>query len=227
MPDRELAARRLLAVTEEELQRIILDIHDGPVQKLFAALSQLTLLRNQLAARPQAPAAECALPLTRAITLLENALGDIRSLLTTFRAPEFAARDLGEILEDLVIQFETLTGITINLELEAIPVQVALPVKIALYRITQEALANVHRHAGVNKAEVCLRWREGYLELEVRDRGRGFNPPPLSGRHATERSEHIGLRGMRERAALVNGELQVHSRPGEGTHVRVEVPLNG
>jgi len=227
MPDRELAARRLLAVTEEELQRIILDIHDGPVQKLFAALSQLTLLRNQLAARPQAAAVECALPLTRAISLLENALGDIRSLLSTFRAPEFVARELSEILEDLVIQFETLTGVTVNLDLETIPVNVALPVKIALYRITQEALANVHRHAGVNTAAVRLRWRAGLLELEVRDRGRGFHPPPLSGRHATERSEHIGLRGMRERAALVNGELRVDSRPGEGTCVHVEVPLDG
>lgn len=226
MPDRELAARRLLAVTEEELQRIILDIHDGPVQKLFAALSQLTLLRNQLTARPDV-SGECTLPLTRAIALLENALGDIRSLLSTFRAPEFVARELGEILEDLVIQFETLTEMTVNLELEAVPVRVALPIKIALYRITQEALANVHRHAGVQTAEVRLRWEEGRLKLEVRDRGRGFNPPPLSGRHATERSEHIGLRGMRERAALVNGELEVHSRPGEGTCVRVEVPLDG
>ncbi|MEK7312088.1 MAG: histidine kinase, partial [Chloroflexota bacterium] len=58
MPDRDLAARRLLAVTEEELQRIVLDIHDGPVQNLFAALSQLSLLRARMAALPEVPA-EC------------------------------------------------------------------------------------------------------------------------------------------------------------------------
>lgn len=87
--DEHLTARRLLAVTEEELQRIVLDIHDGPVQNLFAALSQLVLLRAHRAALPNAPA-ECAAALARAINLLELSLNDIRNLLGTFRAPEFA-----------------------------------------------------------------------------------------------------------------------------------------
>jgi signal transduction histidine kinase len=224
MPDRERAARRLLAVTEEELQRLILDIHDGPVQKVFAALSQLSWLRTRLEEYPETRP-DLLASLDRSVGLLESALEDIRHLLSTFRAPEFTQRELSDILEDLIVQIETLTGLNVHLTIEPIPVAVAFPVKIALYRITQEALANVYRHAGVHEAEVSLRRQGQRLRLEVRDRGRGFIPPPLSGEHATERSEHIGLRGMRERAELVNGELWVESSPGRGTCVCVEVPL--
>jgi signal transduction histidine kinase len=74
MSDRDLAAKRLLAVTEEELQRIVLDIHDGPVQNLFAALSQLTLLRAHMTGR-QPPTDECMASINRSISLLEISLG--------------------------------------------------------------------------------------------------------------------------------------------------------
>ncbi len=226
MSDRDLAARRLLVVTEEELQHLVLDIHDGPVQNLFAALSQLAVLHACLAARPDAPD-ECSPALTRAINLLELSLNDIRNLLGTFHAPEFAAGGLAEIIEDLAVQHETLTGGAVALEIVNPLPMVSLTVKIALYRILQEALSNIHRHAGVNAAAVRA-WAEGErLCLEVADAGRGFQPPPLSGPEATERHEHIGLRGMRERAALVNGEIRVDSRPGQGTCVRAEIPLNG
>lgn len=89
MSERDLAAKRLLAVTEEELQRIVLDIHNGPVQNLFAALSQLTLLRARMSGL-QPPADDCMASMNRVISLLEISLGDIRALLGTFRSPEFA-----------------------------------------------------------------------------------------------------------------------------------------
>lgn len=225
MPDRDLAARRLLAVTEEELQRIVLDIHDGPVQNLFAALSQLALLRAHMLTLPEAPS-ECAPVLARTINLLELSLTDIRNLLGAFRAPEFTERRLAEIIEDLAVQHETFTGGVVTLEIKEPLPDVSLPVKIALYRILQEALSNVHRHAGVNAATVDVWAGEGRLCLQVTDHGHGFQPPPLIGPQATEHHEHIGLRGMRERAALVNSELFVESRPGVGTQVRVEIPLN-
>ena len=226
MPDRDLAARRLLAVTEEELQRIVLDIHDGPVQNLFAALSQLTLLRARISDL-QPPADECVRTVNRTIGLLEISLGDIRDLLGTFRSPEFARSELSEIIEDIVVQHESFTGCAVTLEMSKPGLKlVSLPVKIALCRILQEALSNVRRHSGVQEATVKLWLEKGHLILEVSDRGHGFEPPPLIGPQATERHEHIGLRGMRERAALVGGELSVESHPGAGTRVRVEVPIH-
>jgi signal transduction histidine kinase len=99
-------------------------------------------------------------------------------------------------------------------------------VKIGLYRILQEALSNVRRHADVATASVRLQARRGRVVLEISDEGRGFEPPPLTGPRATHSPQHIGLRGMQERATLMNGSLRIVSRPGRGTRVRVEIPVD-
>lgn len=223
--DEHLAARRILAVTEEELQRIILDIHDGPVQKLFAALSQVNVL--QARAKHGAVSLEQLTPiLNRLSSLLESSLGEIKTSLGTFRPPEFARRDLLSVIEGLILQHEETTGYSVDLEARGAVPRISLPAKIALYRILQEALSNAYRHAGVKRARVVLSAVEGHVRLEVVDQGRGFSPPPLVGPEATERVEHIGLRGMRERVALVGGSFSIESAPGAGTRITVEVPAD-
>ena len=223
--DRDLVGRRLLAVTEEELQRLVLDVHDGPVQNLFAALSQLSVVRRHLGEYPDAAAAS-NLPLNTAIRLLEASLDSIRDVLTTFHAPEFAKLELGELVEELSVQHETLTGEPVTIEIDEGLPQVPLVIKIALFRILQEALSNIRRHAGSPEATVRLGKQDGSLCVEIEDRGKGFSPPPLVGPQATEKPIHIGLRGMRERAVTVNGALTVESKQGIGTCVRVEIPLD-
>ena len=223
--DEHLAARRILAVTEEELQRIILDIHDGPVQKLFAALSQVNVL--QARAKHGAVSLEQLTPiLNRLSSLLEGSLGEIKTSLGTFRPPEFARRDLLSVIEGLILQHEESTGYTVDLEAHGAVPRISLPAKIALYRILQEALSNAYRHAGVKRVRVVLSAADGHVRLEVADQGRGFSPPPLVGPEATERVEHIGLRGMRERVALVGGTFSIESAPGAGTRITVEVPAD-
>ncbi len=222
--EEKIAGRRMLAVTEEELQRIVLDIHDGPVQKLFAALSQVNLLQRQIRYVNQADPVLFTKGLARIALLLEDSLTEIRTFLGTFRPPEFAKRDLLSVLEGLIIQFETNTGNRVEFRVDGKLPDVSLPVKIALYRILQEALSNGYRHAGVKEQSVRV-WSEGeVLCMQVSDHGVGFNPPPLSGPAATEREEHVGLRGMRERVALVGGTLELWSQPGQGTRVTVRVP---
>jgi len=222
-PDEHLAAQRILAVTEEELQRIILNIHDGPVQKLFAALSQLNVLQAQ-AGQGGTPDEDWAARLNRISALVEASLAEIKTSIGTFRPPEFARRSLLTVLEGLIIQHEEFTGCRVNFQVAGEIPRVTLPAKIALYRILQEALSNVYRHAGVEGAQVRLSAEDRRVRLEVVDDGRGFNPPPLIGPEATEREEHIGLRGMRERVSLVGGLFMVESSPGAGTRIVVEVP---
>jgi signal transduction histidine kinase len=221
------AGRRMLSVSEEELQRIILDIHDGPVQKLFVVSSHLALLAARLTeTSDEALRRDLAPMVERLQDLMDGALGEIRSTLSSFRMAEFQQRGLASVLSGLAMQHETLTGNEVDILFEGILPAVSMPVKITLYRVLQEALSNAYRHAGVDRHEVWLRWREGFVELEVIDEGRGFEPPPLDGPAGTEREEHIGLRGMRERVHLVGGQLQVISRPGEGTRVIVRVPAD-
>jgi signal transduction histidine kinase len=223
--DEHLAARRILAVTEEELQRIILDIHDGPVQKLFAALSQVSLLQSR-AGHGTVPQEQLLPLLNRVSGLLESSLGEIKTSLGTFRPPEFARRDMLSVMEGLIIQHEEFTGCPVDFEARTAIPRVSLPVKIALYRILQEALSNAYRHAAVKRVKVSLSAHGQTVRLEVVDDGRGFVPPPLVGPEATERVEHIGLRGMRERVTLVGGTFQISSAPGAGTHIVVEVPAD-
>jgi signal transduction histidine kinase len=223
LPARERAGRRILAVTEEELQRIILDIHDGPVQKLFAALSQIELIRRLVhSTGPGASALDEGLE--KLARLLESSLAEIKTGLGTFRPPGFRRRSLVSVLRGLLMQHEAMTGMRVELRVEGEVPSVGIPVKIALYRILQEALSNATRHAQVDRLDIHLSGEDGWVALRVSDAGRGFDPPPLDGPLATEREEHIGLRGMRDRAELVSGRFKLVSRPGEGTRIEVRVP---
>ncbi len=215
-------AKRILSVTEEELSHIVLDIHDGPVQYLFAGLSLLTRLQHEI--KTQRPPSTDLLPTIEQVSgLLEASLQEIKSFLGTFRPPEFPRRSLASIIEALVMQHEGWTGQTINLTVDELPEDITLPAKIAVYRVLQEALSNSYRHAGADHVEVRLWSRRDNVFLQVIDHGRGFEPPPLHGPRATEREEHIGLRGMRDRVTLLGGKFHLDSRPGEGTHILVKI----
>lgn len=216
---------RILSVTEEELSRIILDIHDGPVQYLFAAMSLLARVQHQLEMQPN-PDLALKSTIEQVMGMVETSLHEIKSFLGTFRPPEFHRRSLFSIVRGLVIQHEEFTSTTVELNVEALPGDVPLPVKIALYRILQEALSNAYRHAKTDRQWVRLWQEEDLICLEVQDRGKGFEPPPLDGPLATERVEHIGLRGMRDRVALLGGTFQLTSRPGSGTCITVKVPAH-
>lgn len=224
-----VASRRFLSVTEEELHRLVLDIHDGPVQKIFAALGHLEHLQHQVETQIQHLPSPCrcdlyAPTLFRVSRLLEVALTEIRSFVGAFRPPDFSQRSLLDILEGLVLQHEEHTGMRVHLETPPDLPAVGVPVKIAFYRILQEALANVYRHSGVNECVVRLWAHRDQVHMEVQDHGRGFDPPTLVGPTATERAEHVGLRGMRDRIHLVGGVFELDSAPGKGTRVHVWAP---
>ncbi len=98
---------------------------------------------------------------------------------------------------------------------------------MALYRVTQEALTNVRKHARTRKARITLTRQDSRrrIRLEVRDEGRGFDPSAATG-GAGGLGERVGLSGMRERVELLGGELEMTSRPGAGTTLVAEVPLH-
>lgn len=216
-------SRRILSVVEEELNRIVLDVHDGPVQTLFAALSVMTQLEHEI--QTKAPESPTLLPKVHQVTsMIEASLKEIKSFLGTFRSPEFQRHPLYLVLESLVIQHEEWTGQRVDLTIQALPVEISLSTKIALYRILQEALSNCHRHAEVDHQRVKLWAEDDWICLQISDEGKGFEPPPMDGPQATERHEHIGLRGMRERVGLLGGYFDLQSAVGQGTKITVKVP---
>jgi signal transduction histidine kinase len=233
-PPSELQPARILSVAEDELSRIVLDIHDGPVQYLFTALSLLTTLQNELAdEQPNQPAGQPAnaradpklrARLAQVGMLLESSLYEIRFFLGAFRPPEFRRRSLASIVEGLVIQHEEWTHTTVHLASESLPAETPLAVKMAIYRVLQEALTNGYRHGGVEEQWVRLWGEGGSIHLEVVDKGKGFDPPNLEDPAEAEREDHIGLRGMHDRVRLLGGTCRLESAPGRGTRVVVAVP---
>lgn len=217
------ASRRLLAAGERELQRIVLDMHDGPVQDIFAAVSHLQLLQRDLANQPEA-----ARRSAQAAALLERALGEIRTLIGVFRPPGFERRPLGAILEGLAVQHEAMTDQPVEFTLDETLGDCSLPVKIALYRILQEALANGHRHAGATRQTVAVERSRGEVRMRVTDNGRGFDSQKVLAREEDVGVEggHFGLRGIQDRVAMLGGRFAIDSAPGQGTVVTVSVPAD-
>jgi signal transduction histidine kinase len=219
-PSVELQPARILSVAEDELSRIVLDIHDGPVQYLFTALSLLTGLQNENSDDPKLRA-----ELAQVGMLLESSLYEIRFFLGAFRPPEFRRRSLESIVEGLVIQHEDWTHTTVHLETFDLPPETPLAVKMAIYRVLQEALTNGYRHGGVEEQWVRMWGEPHWIHLEVIDRGRGFTPPDLEDPQEMEREDHIGLRGMHDRVRLIGGTYRLESAVGAGTRVVVAVPV--
>ncbi|HYL21398.1 MAG TPA: sensor histidine kinase [Gemmatimonadales bacterium] len=215
------ASRRLLATSERELQRMVLDMHDGPVQDIFAALSQLQVLERALAADPPAEQR-----VRQAMRLLERALGEIRNFIGAFRPPGFERRALGEIIEGLAVQHETLTDQAVEFELPSDLGDCALPTKIAIYRILQEGLANGHRHSGATRQRVTVERRGAAIALTVSDDGRGFDPKRVlaSEEDVGVEGGHFGLRGIQDRVAMLGGTFALESAPGQGTSLTVTLP---
>ena len=217
----EHCSSTILAITEEELSKIVLDIHDGPVQYLFTALSILTRIQDEI---DDDPAKADLIPeIARVAMLLESSLYEIKFFVGTFRPPGFRRRSLMSIIQGLILQHEETTNTLVELSCENVPEDVALPVKITVYRLIQEALANAYHHAGVEVVYVRLWGEDNWIWLEVRDYGKGFQPPDLE-TPLEDRDTLIGLRGMYERVRLVNGEFYLETQPGKGTRVLAKVP---
>ena len=216
------ASRRLLAITEWELQRILLDIHDGPVQHMYAALSQIDLMESALD-RSTGVDPEVLARKDRIRKLLEDGLTEVRSFIGAFRAPEFEHRPLRQLVDELLLQHEHLTDTQITIETDPDLPDADLPVKIALYRILQEGLSNAYRHGGASMVHVKLHRVEGApnsrLRMEIVDNGAGFDTTNAPG------DAHFGLRGMRDRVEMVGGSFALSSAPERGTRVAVEVEL--
>lgn len=210
----------MIRVNEWELQRILLDIHDGPVQAMYASLSQLDLLRRALANTGDAAIDEATDRADRIRRLLESGLSEIRQFIGEFRPPEFAKRGLLELLDGLALQHEAATDMQVRLAVPTSLPEVALPVKIVLYRVLQEALSNAYRHGGATGVQVTVAAApRGRLRMTVADDGAGFDP------RVEAPDAHFGLKGMRDRVEMIGGRFGLDSSPGNGVQIAVDVPI--
>jgi signal transduction histidine kinase len=207
---------RLIAAEDDERRRIARELHDETGQSLAALLVGLRTIADQ-ALQPEDRAMALRLRDVAAQTM-EDVSRISRGLHPSVLDDMGLEAAVGRYARDYVRWFGTrIDVIAAHLDEPPLPSLVAA----TAYRIVQEALTNVSRHAGATRVEVKLRREDAALEVVIRDNGSGFDAA-ASG-HASAR---LGLRGMRERVTLLGGNLGVRSKPGKGTAVHARIPLS-
>lgn len=221
---RELAERenlraqlleRVLAAQEEERRRIARELHDEAGQALTSLMVGFGILQQNLE-DPYAVAANLADLKLTTNRILEN----LHRLAIDLRPASLDHVGLVAALRQYADVCSRQSGLSIDFETVCIDEHQRFPPEIetTIYRIVQEALTNAMRHAQANHVDIILECRNGHLIAIVEDDGVGFDPNTIN------TQEHLGVFGMRERAAMVGGTLTIESSPGGGTTVHVEVP---
>lgn len=203
-----------LRAAEEVRARIARDLHDDTAQQLSTHLITLRLLE-------QAGSEEDRSRHLSALRAGLHATAEgVRRIARGLRPPELEDAGLDAALRAHARSLRDSHGLAVELDVDGVDDFLSPDGQLVVYRIIQEALTNVARHSGTDRAMVAVRASGGYIEAVVTDRGKGFE----MGRTATE-GRGLGLMGMRERAVMVGGLFQIESRPGAGTRVSVRIPV--
>lgn len=211
--DVQALAGRVREAEEAERRRLAHDLHDDFGQRLTALRMKLQLSK----VRPDQRAAA----LDDCIAMSEELMQDVRTFARGLRPPLLDEVGLGPALRALLEAHHvdpSASVKTIDVQ-ERLP-RLAPPIELAIYRVVQEAIANVARHADATRLSVAARVEDGEIVVWVIDNGRGFRPDQVHAAH-----EHLGLVSMRERAGFAGGRLEVDSSPGHGTRLSLRVPI--
>jgi signal transduction histidine kinase len=215
------AGARTTALNERFLRHVASDLHDGPGQGLALASMRIESLAEVCAAcaRGAGHGSTIAEEFRTIHIALQSALTDMRAILRGLHLPEIEQLSLADTARRAVSDHERKTSLVVPLTIGRVPDEAPLSIRIALFRLLQESLANGFRHGGATSQQVTLDFVDGELIVEVADEGKGFDPK------ASIDGEHLGLQGMRERVELLGGRFEVQSAPARGTVVRASLPL--
>ena len=206
-------AGRMESVREEERKHLARELHDELAQHLLALRMRISLLDREFGRRIPA----LKVKVEDMVGIVDSTIKTVRSVVTTLRPTEL---DLGILsaLERLAGEFMAQTDITCRLHRNNSK-DISMPdgITTAIFRITQEALRNVARHANADRVDVSFQCDEGEHILEVRDNGRGFDP-------SIKKALSFGLIGIRERVLMLDGQFDITTAPGNGTSVQVRFP---
>jgi PAS domain S-box-containing protein len=216
---REALVRQLLLAEDEERRRVAYEIHDGLAQLAWAAQQHLEAFAAQYHARNQQRRNE----LGKALNLAGRTVQEARRVIAGLRPAILDDFGLGSAIAIELQAAQRADGWETEFNDGLGSIRLDPSLETALFRVVQEALTNVRKHAHTKRVAVTLEQRANWLHLEVRDWGRGFRLAAVQA--AVGPSERVGLAGMQERVALISGRLAIRSRPGAGTRIQVQAPL--
>jgi signal transduction histidine kinase len=208
---------RLLQSQDAERRRIARELHDSTGQQLAALAMNLSLIgksEETLDARARKALAE-------SLELVDQSAGDIRTLSYLLHPPMLDENGLAEAVRWFADGFTRRSGVHVQLEVPTELPRLPEEIEMALFRIVQEGLTNIHRHSGSSTATIRLVVDQSRVQLEMRDDGKGL---PTPWRDGSAVPPGMGLTGMRERAKLLGGQMKMESN-SHGTMVSVILPL--
>src|SRR6266568_1965999 len=209
---------KAVQAAEDERTRLAADLHDGSIQRLSALSYGLERVRLRLVQGDAGAGAEILGSIQQRLGAEIQAL---RRLMTELRPPILDERGLEAALFDYALDFQERTGVTCTVAAE-LPARLEPVQETILYRLAQEALANVGKHARASRVTIAVGSSDDSVVVRVRDDGVGFEPELAADGHVRD---HFGLAVMRERVEMAGGVWQIHSRPGDGTLIVASLPV--
>jgi signal transduction histidine kinase len=210
---------RVVQVQEVERERVARELHDNITQLLCAVVFRSQALAETLSGR-DGPTRKAA---NRLHKMLGDAVGEVERISRELRPNVLDQLGLAAAIRSSGRNFSERTGVAVKLTGMQVLAPLPADIELALYRILQEALRNVEKHAAATHVAVGLFQAAGVVELKVRDDGSGFDTRHHEARR--DRMVVLGLLGMRERATAAGGTLTVKSAPGSGTEIKARIPM--
>jgi len=212
---------QLLRLQDQERRRIARELHDSTGQNLVALATMVGQLRSAV---PSAERKTRRL-LSECKALTDRCIRDVRTLSYVLHPPVLDQAGLSDAIREYVDGFTKRSGIRLELELSTRVGRMAADVELALFRVVQEALTNIQRHSGSQRAKVRIDC-DSDLTLEISDRGRGESVRRQRRKEERRFEPGVGIPSMQERVKLIGGRLEIDSTK-QGTTVRVTIPLGG
>ncbi len=210
---------RIIQAQEEERKRVAREIHDGPAQSIANVVFRSEYVERLMDTDIDAAKIE----LSDLKTQVRNTLQEIRKIIFDLRP--MALDDLGLIptLRRYLDKFYQRTGLRTDMMVIGSEKRLPQSIEVTIFRIVQEALNNVHKHARTQKAKVKIEFQQSHINLVIEDRGVGFKLEKAL--TMTSERENYGLLSLGERAELVGGELKILTSPGKGTKIIGKIPI--
>ena len=209
---RQLQSEYIIYGQEEERLRLARDIHDGPAQSIAGISFKAEFCKKLIDQDP----IRCKQELNLLTEMVRDTLGDVRNIIFDLRPMSIDDLGLTPTLKNYIEKIKKENAIDLQLKITGRVVRLACHLEVGIYRIVQEAMSNVLRHAKANYACIEVTYTNEQIWVRIIDNGEGFDVDKVS-------NGHYGLIGMRERAKLFTGDLEINSTPGRGTTIRLVI----
>lgn len=220
MQHRQLLGIKIIKAQEEERQRVARDIHDGPAQLLSNVVLKAEICERLIDVDLEKTREE----LRNLKKIVRDSLQDVRKIIYNLRP--MSLDDLGLIptLQRYILTFQEESGISVSFQTRGTTLDLKPVLSITVFRIVQEAINNINKHAKARSVYIHLEYAQNELRLNINDDGVGFDTERLKQR-GEDISSGFGLISMKERVDLLNGEMNIGSEPGKGTRLNIALPF--